>query len=123
MTPLSTTIRPWMDRLGMTLSGLCAVHCLGTLLLVSFLGLGGGLLLSPKIHEVGLVMAIAVAVLTLGVRALRQRQTAQLKFGIPGILLMASALLVEHGVRESLLTIAGVGLVAWAHWQNLRHAV
>ena len=34
----------------------------------------------------------------------------------------ALALLVGHGAREAVLTIAGVALVAFAHWQNLRAA-
>ena len=122
MSTLSTTIRPYLDRLGLALSSLCAVHCVGTLVLVSLLGLSGGALLSPVIHETGLALAIAVAVLTLGVGAVAHGRTAPLKVGIPGIVLMACALMVPHGWRESVLTIAGVALVATAHWQNLRHS-
>ena len=42
--------------------------------------------------------------------------------GACGIALMAAALLVGHGAREAVLTIAGVGLVATAHIRNLRAA-
>jgi hypothetical protein len=35
---------------------------------------------------------------------------------------MAAGLVVSHGPAEALLTIPGVGLVAFAHLHNLRHA-
>lgn len=116
------SIRNRLDGLGMVLSGLCAVHCLLGLVLVSVLGLGGGVLLAPEIHEIGLALAVGVGVLTLGLGALRHGRTGPLLIGGLGIALMATALLVGHGPAEAVLTIAGVALVAFAHIRNLRHA-
>jgi hypothetical protein len=59
-------IRHRLDRMGILLSGLCAVHCLLGLLLVTMLGLGGELLLAPAIHQIGLALAILVGLFTLG---------------------------------------------------------
>lgn len=115
-------IRDRLDGLGMLLSGLCAVHCLLGLLLVTVLGLGGGVLLAPEIHETGLALAVGIGVLTLGLGALRHGKTGPLMIGAAGIALMASALAVGHGPAEAVLTIAGVALVAYAHIRNLRHA-
>ncbi len=115
-------IRNRLDGLGMMLSGLCAAHCLLGLLLVSLLGLGGGALLAPEIHEIGLALAVGIGVLTLGLGALRHGRTGPLLIGAAGIALMASALAVGHGSAEAVLTIAGVALVALAHIRNLRHA-
>ena len=53
-------IRDRLDRVGITLSGLCLVHCLAGLLLVTVLGVGGQWILDPAIHRVGLALAIAV---------------------------------------------------------------
>ncbi|MCA1661477.1 MAG: MerC domain-containing protein, partial [Novosphingobium sp.] len=44
-------IRDRFDRVGILLSGLCAVHCLATLVLVAVLGLGGSVLLDPAVHR------------------------------------------------------------------------
>jgi MerC mercury resistance protein len=116
------SIRNRLDGLGMVLSGLCAVHCLLGLLLVTVLGLGGGVLLRPEIHEIGLALAVGVGILTLGLGALRHGRTGPLLIGGCGIALMATALAAPHGPAEAALTIAGVALVAFAHIRNLRHA-
>lgn len=107
----------------MLLSGLCALHCVLGIVLVSVLGLGGEALLAPAIHEIGLMLAILVGIVTLGLGVLRHGQLAPLVIGACGIALMAAALTVGHGLPEALLTIAGVALVALAHMRNLRHAV
>lgn len=116
------SIRDRLDRVGVLLSGLCALHCLLSIVLVSALGLGGQALLAPEIHEIGLMLAILVGVVTLGVGVLRHGQSGPLLIGSAGIILMAAALTVPHGLPEALLTIAGVALVAVAHIRNLRHA-
>jgi hypothetical protein len=115
------SIRDRLDRVGVLLSGLCAVHCLLSIVLVSVLGLGGQALLAPAIHEVGLMLAIFVGAVTLGMGVLRHGKPAPLVIGGAGLTLMALALTVPHGLPEALLTIAGVALVATAHIQNLRH--
>ena len=116
------SIRDRLDRTGIILSGLCAVHCLLGIVLVSVLGLGGQALLTPAIHEIGLGLAILVGTVTLGLGVLRHGQVAPLLIGAAGILLMAGGLVSPHGLQEALLTIAGVFLVAIAHIRNLRHA-
>ena len=116
------SIRNRLDRIGVLLSGLCALHCIAGLLLVTGLGLGGELLLAPAIHRIGLALASAVAVLTLGIGAIRHGQRGPLLLGSAGIALMTLALLAGHGAAEAVLTVVGVGLVAFAHIRNLRHA-
>ena len=116
------SIRDRLDRTGIILSGLCAVHCLLGIVLVSVLGLGGQALLTPAIHEIGLGLAILVGTVTLGLGVLRHGQVAPIVIGAAGILLMAGGLVSPHGLQEALLTIAGVFLVAIAHIRNLRHA-
>lgn len=115
------SIRDRLDRVGVLLSGLCALHCLLSIIIVSVLGFGGQLLLAPAIHEIGLMLAILVGAVTLGLGVLRHGKPAPLAIGGAGLALMGLALTVEHGLPEALLTIAGVALVAAAHIQNLRH--
>ena len=116
-------IRHRLDRIGILLSGMCAVHCLLGIVLVSVLGLGGEALLSPSIHRYGLALAVLVGLVTLGLGVLRHGKLAPLVIGGCGIALMTAGILVQHGPIEAVVTIAGVALVATAHIRNLRHAV
>ena len=116
------SIRDRLDRAGIVLSGLCALHCLLSIVRVSVLGLGGHALLAPEIHEIGLGLAILIGAVTIGIGVLRHGRLSPLLIGGAGLALMALALTVPHGPAEALLTIAGVALVAAAHIRNLRHA-
>lgn len=116
------SIRRRLDRTGIVLSGLCAAHCILGLVAVSVLGAGGGLLLAPEIHELGLALAIVVGIATIGLGVVRHGRLAPLAVGVCGLALMGAALAVGHGVSEGVLTICGVTLVAAAHIRNLRHA-
>lgn len=116
-------IRSRLDRVGVLLSGLCALHCLAGLFIVAGLGLGGGVLLAPAIHRIGLALAIAVGSATLAMGVARHGDPVPLQVGAAGIGLMGLALFVGHGSAEAVLTILGVGLLAWAHLRNLRHSL
>ncbi len=116
----STLIRGRLDRAGIVLSGLCAVHCLAGIVLVGLLGLGGQFLLAPAIHEVGLALAVVFGAFSLGLGVLRHGRLVPLVIGGLGLSLMALALFTGHGTHEAILTICGVALVATAHIANLR---
>lgn len=117
------SIRDRLDRVGVLLSGLCALHCLLSILLVGGLGLGSQVLLAPGIHQIGLGLAILVAIFTLALGVSRHGNLAPLAIGVAGIGLMSAALMVPHGLVEAALTVVGVALVATAHLRNLRCAV
>jgi hypothetical protein len=117
-------IRSRLDRAGIVLSGLCAVHCILGVVLVGVLGLGGEVLLSPAIHRVGLALALVIGLVSLGFGVLRHGRVGPLVVGGIGLSLMASAIAVGHGLPEAVLTVMGVSLVAAAHVSNLRgHAL
>jgi hypothetical protein len=109
-----------LDRIGVIVSGLCMVHCVAGLVLIGMLGLGGGLLLNPAIHRFGLMLAVAIGAATIGANALRHGHRLPLMLGGTGLLLMAGAIVSEHGAGEAVLTIAGVAMVASAHIINMR---
>jgi hypothetical protein len=113
-------IRNRLDRAGMILSGLCAVHCVLGIVLVGVLGLGGEALLSPAIHRVGLGLALGVGLVSLGIGVRRHGRIAPLVIGGLGLALMGTAIAVGHGTAEAVLTICGVSLVALAHLRNLQ---
>lgn len=113
------SIRDRMDRFGVLLSGLCALHCVLGVVLVGVLGLGGQVLLAPEIHRVGLALAVVVGFVSIGFGVMRHGRIAPLILGGAGLSLMTGALFVGHGLPEAVLTIAGVALVAAAHLTNL----
>ena len=121
MTEAFKAMRNRIDRVGIVLSGLCAVHCVATLVLVAMLGLGGGFLLNPALHRIGLALAILVGGIALGLGVTRHGRREPLAIGSVGLSLMTVALITGHGPAEAALTIAGVSLVALAHWRNVRH--
>ena len=112
-------LRKRIDRAGIALSALCAVHCVFALLMA---GVFGGLLLSPAFHEIGLAVAVALGVVAFGIGLARRGPVHVLVLAAAGIALMAIALAIGHGPLEAGLTITGVALLAGAHWINLRRA-
>lgn len=115
-----SSIRARLDRAGVVLSGLCAAHCLASIVVVSALGLGGEVLFNPIWHELGLVIALVVAAVAIGWGALKHRRPLPFVVAMMGLSFMGGALALPHGVHEAVLTIIGVALVSIAHILNLR---
>ena len=116
------SIRARLDRVGVVLSGLCALHCIVSLVVVAGLGLGGSVLLAPVIHEVGLALAFVIAGVAIGWGAIKHRRAAPFVIAMTGLSFMGGALASPHGPQEAVLTIIGVLLVSVGHVLNLRYA-
>lgn len=111
----------WLDRSAMTLSGLCLVHCLGGTLLLALLSSAGGLVFSHRVHEIGLMFAAPLAIFALGRGACAHGRWGVAAIGLAGLSAMAGALFEEHGQPgEVALTMAGVAMLALAHYLNIR---
>ncbi len=104
----------------MLLSGLCAVHCLVSAVLVAVLASAGGILLDPIIHEVGLMIAILLGAVALGYGALRHGYMMPLAIGSLGIGVMMGALELPHDGSQVFYTIVGVAILALGHDLNYR---
>ncbi|PZQ58319.1 MAG: MerC domain-containing protein [Sphingomonas taxi] len=112
-----------LDRWAMWLSAACVVHCLLTTILVAALSTAGGLLGSPLIHEGGLLVAIALGAVAFARGIAAHGRVLPIVLGVTGLSLMAAALFVSHAgghLAESVLTIAGVAVLAAGHAIN-RH--
>ena len=116
------SLRRRLDQLGIGLAGLCALHCMVTMVVVSALGLGGHFLLEENIHRIGLALAVGVAAVAIGWGVVRHRRMLPFAVAAAGLAVMTAALLVPHGTNEFLLTLVGVALVSVGHWLNLRAA-
>ncbi len=121
MIRLVTPIRQRLDRAGIALSALCAVHCLLSVVLVSIIGVGAEAFLDPAIHRIGLLIATLIAAVAIGWGAMKHRMAAPFVVAMMGLTFMGGALAVPHGVEEAVLTIIGVALVSLGHILNLRH--
>jgi len=110
-----------LDRVAMTLSGMCLVHCIATTVLLAAVASAGGLL-SPAIHEVGLSLAILLGIIGLGRGILRHGYMLPAAVGGFGLGMMAGALSLPHdGVgTEAVWTMVGVLTLALGHDLNRR---
>ena len=107
------------DRAAVTLSGLCAVHCLTTAVILGLLASAGGFLSNPLIHETGLILAIVMGTIALGYGAVKHAFMMPAAIGALGLGVMAGAMTLDHGLEESVYTIVGVAILALGH--NLNH--
>lgn len=112
-----------IDRLGIALSGLCLVHCVASAIFVAVLASAGGVLLNPMIHEIGLMIAIALGLVALG------RGIVEHGFMMPaaisglGLGVMAGALSIPHDGAEVVYTVLGVSILALGHDLNRRAVI
>lgn len=95
-------------------------HCLATALFLGAASAVGGLLHSPLVHEVGLVLAIVLGGIALGRGIQAHGQRLPLAIGVVGLAVMAGALTMPHGNGEVGVTLVGVSLLGLGHYLNRR---
>ena len=109
------------DQLAMSLSGLCLVHCVATTVFFASVASVGGVMLDNHLfHEVGLVIAIAFALITLVSGVLSHGYMMPFGVGCFGLGVMAGALSQPHDGSEIVATMIGVAIVALGHDLNRR---
>ena len=109
-----------LDRMAVGLSGLCLVHCVASVVLVSGLAMVGDVLGDPLIHRAGLAGATLLACVALAQGYRAHRAVGPAMLGLCGIALMAFGLVAAHGVAEVAATVIGVTVLAAAHLLNRR---
>ena len=107
-----------LDRMAITLSGLCMVHCLATAVALGLLASAGGMLGSPWIHEVGLTLAMMLGALALGRGVYVHGFMMPSAVGGLGLGVMAGALTMPHDGTEAMYTVVGVAVLALGHQLN-----
>jgi hypothetical protein len=111
-----------IDRAAIAVSGLCLVHCVASAVLVGILASAGGLV-DPRIHEVGLAIALVLGLFGLGRGVLEHGFMMPAAIGSLGLGMMAGSLTLSHGGEEVLYSIVGVLLLALGHDLNRRAVV
>ena len=107
-----------LDRMAITLSGLCLVHCLATAVLLGLLSAAGGMLGAPIIHEVGLTLAMILGAVALGRGVYEHGFMMPSAVGGLGLGVMAGALTMSHDGGEAMFTVLGVSVLALGHQLN-----
>lgn len=108
-----------LDRIAVTLSGLCAVHCVATAVLLALVASAGGLLGKPVIHEVGLTLAMILGGIALG-RGIREHGFVLPSLvGATGLATMGYAMTLHETGYEPVFTIVGVSVLALGHRLNM----
>ena len=113
-----------LDRIAMGLSGLCAVHCVATAVLLGLLASAGGLLGSPIIHEVGLTLAMFLGAIALGGGIREHGFILPSAVGVVGLGVMGFAMTLHESGYEPAVTILGVSVLSLGHRLNMmaKHA-
>lgn len=117
-------IRAISDQFAIGLSLLCAIHCLAVpILLVMVPSLVSLQLDNEAFHKwmVFAVLPISIYALTLGCK--KHQRYRVLAFGVVGLVLLVSALLLEEmvgEVGEKALTLLGAALISWGHYSNFK---
>jgi hypothetical protein len=107
-----------LDRWAIRLSGLCAVHCVATAVMLALIASAGGLLGQPIIHEVGLSLAMVLGAIAF-VRGVREHGfLLPCIVGFAGLAVMGFALTLHETGQEPVVTIAGVSILALGHRLN-----
>jgi hypothetical protein len=108
-----------LDRFAMGLSGLCAVHCVATVVLLGLVASAGGMLGKPIVHEVGLSLAMIIGAVALG-RGIREHGfLLPSAVGAVGLAIMAYAMTLHETGFEPAFTILGVLTLALGHKLNI----
>ena len=107
-----------LDRMAITLSGLCMVHCLATAVALGLLSAAGEMLGAPIIHEVGLTLAMMLGALALGRGVYEHGFMMPSAVGGLGLGVMAGALTMPHDGGEAMFTVLGVAVLALGHQLN-----
>ncbi len=114
---------PLLDRIAISLSAICIVHCLAVPLVVAVLpiaalGLGG----ESHFHAAMLWLVVPVSVVGL-IMGLREHHRAKIAVaGMLGLAVIAYASIYGHGQwpfsTEIIVSVLGSVLLAGAHWAN-----
>ena len=107
------------DKLAISLSAACVIHCLfaPTLIIFAYSFLSFSVE-SELIHYIILTLALPISGLALVLGYRNHKVLSFLMIGITGLSLMLLAVLLGEGTSEKVLTVIGSCTVAYAHYKN-----
>ena len=120
-----TTLRPAADKAAISLSALCAVHCLILPVAVSlYPSVVLMALQDEKVHLALLIFVIPISIVSLTMGCKKHRQTLIVGLGLIGILLLVMSALFGGDLGGSRLEVAGTLMgsvvIALSHALNFK---
>ena len=109
------------DKLAMSLSAACVIHCLfaPTLIIFAYSFLSFSIE-SEIVHYIILMLALPISALALTLGYRNHKVLSFLITGIFGLSFMLLAILLGEGISEKVLTVIGSSFVAYAHYRNYK---
>lgn len=113
------------DKLSISLSILCALHCLALPIIITMLPATFGVFLESEAFHLWMVIAVipvSLYAFTLGCK--KHRNYSVITMGVIGLAFLVSALVLEEVLAsefaEKGLTMIGVCIIALSHFMNFR---
>ena len=113
----------WADRMAISASSLCAIHCLALPVILSVFPAVGGVFFGEEAFHVWLIWAVVpLSVLSLLLGCTRHKSTMVIYCGLAGVSILIVSALLGHEILgeiiERVSTVAGSVIIAFAHIKN-----
>ena len=113
----------WADRMAISASSLCAIHCLALPVILSVFPAVGGAFFGEEAFHVWLIWAVVpLSVLSLLLGCTRHKSTMVIYCGLAGVSILIVSALLGHEIlgeiSERVSTVAGSVIIAFAHMKN-----
>ena len=114
---------PSLDKLAVSASALCAIHCLSLpLLLTVFPAIGATIFGQESFHELLLWLVIPTSIVALTLGCQQHKDTLVLVLGLTGLAILIAAATLGHDVLgeggERIATLVGASAIATGHFRN-----
>tara|TARA_X000001036_G_scaffold364283_1_gene348419 strand:- start:135 stop:521 length:387 start_codon:yes stop_codon:yes gene_type:complete len=112
-----------LDNIAISLSALCAIHCLFVPITILFFpAFAFSFLASESFHTFLLFFVIPVSVLAMFLGCNKHKKYHVLSYGIIGLIILLFTALFAHDLvgenGEILLTLTGVSVLSFGHYKN-----
>lgn len=108
------------DKTAISLSLVCAIHCLATPLLLVMLPSLAALSLDTEVFHVWMLVAvIPISILGLTLGCKKHKRYRVISFGIAGIFFLVLALFMGES-WEKILTLIGAAIISVGHYLNYK---
>lgn len=113
----------WADRVAISASSVCAIHCLALPIILSVFPAVGGVFFGEEAFHVWLIWAVVpLSVSSLLLGCIRHESTMVIYCGLAGVSILIVSALLGHEilgeVSERVSTVAGSVIIAFAHMKN-----
>lgn len=119
------SIQPLTDKIAISISAFCAVHCIVMPLVIVLLPtLAGAFFSGEQFHQILILLIVPISLIALTLGCRKHARISVAAWGGAGMLLLVSAAFFAHDLigetGEQLLTLLGASVIAYGHWLNYR---